>query len=846
MTFLKKNNKLRDRLAMREAPKQFSEEETEKYRETINQENDSSLRMLPLIGAPLSALIVAAQAVMGIWSAVWISVVLLAGFLLLALANFLSSGKCYKNATVILYLIEAPAFLAAIVIANVPNRIHSTLAFQLFLIVLPLLIYDYLRRHLMVTTMWTVLFLLVSAAFTDWPMFQIVLLRTMESYLASVFISTYIHLIRFEAMRSYITARELSKRDALTMMKNRYALVDDTPRYLHQPQTVFLMDLDHLRNYNDAYGNEAGDRVLHAFSEAVAAHFPRENCYRYGGDELLVIEPDLTHHQVEEKIKACQAELKLLSADSVEMTPAFACGFVRATPAAEADLQDMIRLAEMYLGAAKEKGRDGFAGGRLSQEEQVDALKVNSLKRMMNRDPLTGLINGDTFTKFTENFIREHASLIPQIVFIYFNIRSLKSYNAEYGFREGDHLLKFLATGIQVQFPGRLVSRIGEDHFAAMVYETEAIPGIRAIRESLRHYQPSATVIVHAGIYRLQEGDSSLMAVDRAKLACDALNEGGDRYYRYYDRELMETYVKSRYIVSHLHEALSAGQIAVTYQPVVRSETGLVCGEEALARWTDPVYGRMNPCEFIPVLEQARLTHHLDLAILQKVLDDFRLRERCGVLLHPVSVNLSRYDFENCDMVSAITRIVDRSGYPRELIVLEITESVFARNTKFLTGELTKLREAGFQIWMDDFGSGYSSLGLLEEFHFDVLKMDMQFMTRLGENEKNRIVFEEIIHLARRIHIGTLAEGVETEEQSSFVKELGCDYQQGYLYGKPVTQKELFEQVETENFLLFEDEARTKKEIIERIKKADADEETEPAPADQSGDNAKKIKDSAM
>lgn len=239
MTFLKKNNKLRDRLAMREAPKQFSEEETEKYRETINQENDSSLRMLPLIGAPLSALIVAAQAVMGIWSAVWISVVLLAGFLLLALANFLSSGKCYKNATVILYLIEAPAFLAAIVIANVPNRIHSTLAFQLFLIVLPLLIYDYLRRHLMVTTMWTVLFLLVSAAFTDWPMFQIVLLRTMESYLASVFISTYIHLIRFEAMRSYITARELSKRDALTMMKNRYALVDDTPRYLHQPQTVF-------------------------------------------------------------------------------------------------------------------------------------------------------------------------------------------------------------------------------------------------------------------------------------------------------------------------------------------------------------------------------------------------------------------------------------------------------------------------------------------------------------------------------------------------------------------------------------------------------------------------------
>lgn len=239
----------------------------------------------------------------------------------------------------------------------------------------------------------------------------------------------------------------------------------------------------------------------------------------------------------------------------------------------------------------------------------------------------------------------------------------------------------------------------------------------------------------------------------------------------------------NNYINTHLDEALEKGWIQVYYQPVIRTLTGELCGLEALARWIDPQVHFLPPNSFVPVLEQSRQIHKLDHFMLQSVCQTLHDRMAQGLPVVPVSFNLSRMDFEEMDIFAAVEEMIQKYDLNRDLLNVEITESLFAEDLGPIRKASDALRQEGYQVWMDDFGSGYSSLNVLKDFSLDLIKLDMEFLRHFTDKSKQIII--SIVDMAKRLGLRTLAEGVETLEQANFLLSIGCDCLQGYLFDKP-------------------------------------------------------------
>ena len=238
------------------------------------------------------------------------------------------------------------------------------------------------------------------------------------------------------------------------------------------------------------------------------------------------------------------------------------------------------------------------------------------------------------------------------------------------------------------------------------------------------------------------------------------------------------------FVIQNYQKAIKYHEIQTYYQPVIRTVTRQLCSFEALARWVDPELGMIYPDEFIPVLERQGLIHLLDAAILRQVCARIRSCLLKGEIPIPVSVNLSRLDFTLCDIFTIADNIVSEYQIPHDFIYFEITESVMAEQKDYLMGIVDRFRMAGYQIWMDDFGSAYSSLNVLKDFSFDELKLDMSFLRPFSLRSK-RIV-TAIVKMAKVIDIHTLAEGVETQDQFEYLRDIGCEKVQGYYFGKPM------------------------------------------------------------
>lgn len=251
-----------------------------------------------------------------------------------------------------------------------------------------------------------------------------------------------------------------------------------------------------------------------------------------------------------------------------------------------------------------------------------------------------------------------------------------------------------------------------------------------------------------------------------------------------------------QYIKTHIDEALEKGWIQLYYQPVVRALSRTLAGYEALARWQDPVRGLISPAAFIPALEEIHAIHKLDLYMVDQICSLYGPRNALGFPTVPISFNLSRLDFFDCDIHAEISRRVDRAGVPHGNLAIEITESVFVQDMSVIAPILDQFRQDGYSLWMDDFGSGYSSLNVLKDYAFDTIKLDMEFLRRFTDRAK--VIVESVIRMAKDLNIQTLAEGVETEAQAEFLRNIGCSLLQGFLFSKPfemtrekVVQKDL-------------------------------------------------------
>ena len=253
---------------------------------------------------------------------------------------------------------------------------------------------------------------------------------------------------------------------------------------------------------------------------------------------------------------------------------------------------------------------------------------------------------------------------------------------------------------------------------------------------------------------------------------------------------LRETMRRQQYVIDHIDEAVENGYIKVFYQPVIRVKTGKICGYEALVRWIDPKIGMLSPADFISTLEQYHLIHLVDTYIVKRVCEDYVAITSAGQEIVPVSINISRLDFELCDIFGIIEKTREEYGMPRNMLDIEITESALDQNGGFIKSECDRMREMGYSIWIDDFGSGYSSLNTVAEYNFDVLKLDMVFMRSFERNTKTARLMTYIMDGARAMGVVPLCEGVETKEQVEFLDKIGCERAQGYYFGKPLPLEE--------------------------------------------------------
>lgn len=261
-------------------------------------------------------------------------------------------------------------------------------------------------------------------------------------------------------------------------------------------------------------------------------------------------------------------------------------------------------------------------------------------------------------------------------------------------------------------------------------------------------------------------------------------------------REYDETYERT-YIIEHLDDAIDNGELVVYFQPVVRALTEKISGFEALVRWISPELGFLPPDRFIPILEEENLVSHVDIFVIYEVCRILCKYEDNGHGIVPVSINLSVLDLNAMDMCQVLIDATEKYNISREMLHVELTESVLATDEKLVRDRIFRFHEEGFEVWMDDFGSGYSTLNSLKDYEFDVMKLDMKFLS--SNTEKSWNILQSIIALAKNIGVGTVAEGCETKEQVQMLRSIGCDKIQGYYFGKPMSDDEINKHIEDTN-----------------------------------------------
>ena len=400
---------------------------------------------------------------------------------------------------------------------------------------------------------------------------------------------------------------------------------------------------------------------------------------------------------------------------------------------------------------------------------------------------VTGLLNMMQFMRHASAHLQD--VLADPLTFMYFDIENFKSFNQRYGFQQGNRLLCYVADLLRETFEGNLVARFNDDHFAVATQSENPADCIQFIHERIRVYDLGLPMEVKAGIYHPPQGLTDVaLIMDRAKIACNSIKNTYDLTWAEFDPAMEEEINFRSHIIRSFQEAMIEGYIEVYYQPEIRAMTREICGFEALARWRDPVHGMISPGVFVPVLEDAHLSPQLDLYIIERVCQDISRirRELPSWELLRVSVNLSRADFRLMDMVQAVEDVRLRYDIARSLLNVEVTEGAQSDDEKFLQGEIARFRAAGYEVWMDDFGSGYSSLNNVKDYVFDVLKIDMNFLRSFDTNPKSAIVIRSIVNMAKELGLHTLAEGVETEAQFEFLREIGCEKVQGYLFSPPM------------------------------------------------------------
>lgn len=423
-------------------------------------------------------------------------------------------------------------------------------------------------------------------------------------------------------------------------------------------------------------------------------------------------------------------------------------------------------------------------------EEEVEANK--KLEFIANSDLLTHIPNMRCFSDKVRELMEEYPE--EKFLFITMDIYQFRQVNNLFGYQEGDNVLKYLATKLQELIEGYekgVYGRMASDLFYAFLSETDqAEQMIASLQNYLDCYPLRFELKLCSGIYRVT--DLTVSVEDMIKHAAYARRERKklpvtyDGFIGYYDEKMKKKEYLEEMIISEMDTALKKNQFEVYMQPKCDIDTGKITGAEALVRWKHPEMGYISPGIFIPIFEQNGFVTQIDFFVYEQVCKNIRTWMEEGNNLMPVSVNVSRCDLYDSHLMEHILEIVDGYQIPHSLIEFEITESTFISEKKLLPEFTYKLRSHGFHVLIDDFGSGYSSLNSLKDILVDILKIDIKFLPVSMEEKRATIILSAVIHMAQKLGMQVIAEGVETREQMELLTYLGCPTVQGFYCYRPM------------------------------------------------------------
>ena len=422
------------------------------------------------------------------------------------------------------------------------------------------------------------------------------------------------------------------------------------------------------------------------------------------------------------------------------------------------------------------------------EDKTEDMKRLRDEKYRATHDRLTGVYNRESFFDEAESFIREHAG--ESMYMLASNIKDFKLVNELFGDDKGDEILEKEAELLKEKGArNSVLGRIAGDRIVQIVlkkdfdekYLLDNIKILCSLMED-RIYK----LHVYAGVYEIKDVNEPVQTMyDKANMAIERIKGDYNQVISYYDESDMKRLMHEKSIVAEFDKALENGEFCMYLQPQLDSR-GALLGAEALVRWKHPKRGLLYPDSFIGILEKTGIIYKLDNFIWEKAAEKIKEWNAAGYEDYHISVNISAKDFYYLDLYNVLTGIIRKYGIAPKHLNLEITETVIMSDVKMHMEILDRLQKFGFQIEIDDFGSGYSSLNTLKDIKADLLKIDMLFLRETDNQERSRKILKFIITMAKALNMDVITEGVETEKQLDFLSGIGCEMFQGFYFSKPI------------------------------------------------------------
>ena len=496
----------------------------------------------------------------------------------------------------------------------------------------------------------------------------------------------------------------------------------------------------------EIYGNKKTDEFIKLFTERMDGAI---NCRDILGNDISKPEEMAVIRQEGLILKRCPRALNV----SIEILEKMLEEYFKNTVESSIELEDIARMDEMQ-----------------SMIKNISAVR-----------------------HFRRNVYNLIFSSSKNIAFIQFDIRKFKLINDLYGEKFGDEILNFIIKRLgEYCHEEQFFINLRSDVFMIVTEygnEEELTELVKHLDERITNFK-NVKLQLSYGIYTVEDKTMELRQMeDRSAMARKAAKNNILTNVVFYKEQFKVSLYNRKFIEENMQSAIAERQFMMYLQPKYSIAKNEIIGAEALVRWRHPERGMIYPNQFIPIIEENGFIKEVDYYIWGEACRFIRRCEEAGIRSCPVSVNVSRVHLQDNECIRMLSEMIDDNHISKELLELEITESA---DDQQISMKALLLKEAGFTLLMDDFGSGYSSLNILLETPFDVIKLDKKFMENMMVSNKGKLILEQVVLMADKLELALLAEGVETKEQIDLLENIGCDQVQGYYYAKPMPEEEFF------------------------------------------------------